>query len=187
MLLEERKKEILEGLAKGNSDIFNSLTGEEKNDPEIAKEVVILDPESLYDLSEENKNNPEIVMAGVVNYGSVLVYASEELRNNRQIVMAAVKNDPLAITHASKELQEDPEILEIKKTAEEIKNKEKKELGYNKNTYFTARDKKEEEIKNDFSSKLRKEVEGEKQMAVNYAAQEGNKDNIKKDTGARGE
>ena len=96
-----------------NDRIYNLLSDELKNHPEIAKFAIILNCVKLQQLSEHLRDDLDIVKSAIEIKSNNLEYASESLRDNLEIVKLAVQKDGCSLQYASERLQDEVEIVKL--------------------------------------------------------------------------
>lgn len=104
-------------LVRKNSENYQYLPEDLRNDPEIAleavKENVFLFLKIGPKLREDSARYFPIVLVAVRQFGGVLAHASMDAQNNVEIVKAAVNQYPLSINYAANELKKSEEFKEI--------------------------------------------------------------------------
>ena len=90
---------------------ISDLSGNLRDDYDIAKVAVLKDSTQFSSLSVRLKDNEELALIAVKSRGDILAYVSDRLKNNKQIVIESVKNDGSAIHYASKSLQKNIDVI----------------------------------------------------------------------------
>ena len=129
-------KRLITSRGRVDEQVFRGLSVEQKNDKDIAIEIVLHSPETFDELPQAMradkdfvlatakslgsrfeslddalKSDRDVVLAAVSENGCMLEQVGDEFRADKEIVMAAVKNYGEGLSYASDELKADREVV----------------------------------------------------------------------------
>mmetsp|Transcript_6962 Transcript_6962/g.13805 ORF Transcript_6962/g.13805 Transcript_6962/m.13805 type:complete len:390 (-) Transcript_6962:139-1308(-) len=112
--------EVLKASSKGYYPDCKKLSDRLRNDLDVMKLAVEMDPWSMRDAGNELKDNEALILhcvsipdaPGCVR-GEKIQFCSDRIRGDRAIALEVCKKSPFAFQKLSKELQDDVELLKI--------------------------------------------------------------------------
>ena len=108
----------IEPLSKKQENAYNFALDNFKDDKNILKELVRINPKILIRVSPNMKDDKDIVLSAIKSDPRVLKYASDRLKRNEEVILNAIKIDPLTLYYASGTLKEKFENISNEKINE---------------------------------------------------------------------
>ena len=107
----EDEKEIVLKKVRENPQIYRTIDGKYRKDPDVALEAVIMDGLLLEFVSEKLKNEETIVKPALESNPMALKFASSLFKNDFNTVMYCVKRCGMSLQYASPNMRRNPEIV----------------------------------------------------------------------------
>ena len=124
----------IEPLSKKQENAYNFALDSFKDDKDILKELVRINPKILIRVSPNMKDDKDIVLSAIKSDPRVLKYASDRLKRNEEVILNAIKIDPLTLYYPLKEKFENISNEKINKLLNTInaENDKLQKVEYNK-------------------------------------------------------
>lgn len=108
--IEDEKEAVLKKVRE-NPEIYRTIDGKYRKDPDVALEAVIMNGLLLEFVSEKLKYDEKIVKAALESNPMALQFASSLFKNDFDTVMYCVKRCGMALEFASPNMKRNPEIV----------------------------------------------------------------------------
>jgi len=107
---EDEKEDVLKKVRE-NPQIYKTIDGKYRKDPDVALEAMIMDGLLLEYVSEKLKNEETIVKPALESNPMALKFASNLFKNDFNTVMYCVKRCGISLQYASPNMRRNPKIV----------------------------------------------------------------------------